>query len=234
MKKIYKVTAAQLTTLQNGGSITVGDTTYTYETGADVAYVVVDPSHPEYVLSQTNNNLQLKKNGTVVSDITVAFASASGYSTKARNLEYDMTATGVGEETLHFNLYDGGTISGETIFETKVQATGGVMAGADSGIYFTPNTNALRMYATSTNNYVVNLDCPHGQLFQFADNYNTSNRSLFPGTTKEYDLGSSGAFWQNLYLSGDLSDGTNSISVANIASKEYVAQQINALTTTLY
>ena len=116
MKKIYKVTQAQLATLQNGGSITVGDTTYTYETGSDVAYVIVDPSHPDYALTQTDNKLQFRKNGTVADSLTVDFSKASSYATKARNLEYDERETGVGAETLHFNLYTGGTVKGLTTF----------------------------------------------------------------------------------------------------------------------
>ena len=117
MKKIYKVTQAQLATLQNGGSITVGDTTYTYETGSDVAYVIVDPSHPEYALTQTDNKLQFRKNGTVADSLIVDFSKASSYATKARNLEYDEGETGVGTETLHFNLYTGGTVKGLTTFK---------------------------------------------------------------------------------------------------------------------
>ena len=117
MKKIYKVTQAQLATLQNGGSITVGDTTYTYETGSDVAYVIVDPSHPEYALTQTDNKLQFRKNGTVADSLIVDFSKASSYATKARNLEYDESETGVGTETLHFNLYTGGTVKGLTTFK---------------------------------------------------------------------------------------------------------------------
>lgn len=35
--------------------------------------------------------------------------------------------------------------------------------------------------------------------------------------------GGSMKYWNNLYLSGNLSDGTNSISIANIASKSYVS-----------
>ena len=221
MKKIYKVTQAQLKTLQEGGTITSGGTTYSYETGEDVAYIVVDPTSPEYRLAQDNDSVQLMKDGTVVSDLSVAYADRSGYSTFSHTLVYPDTDNA----NYTFNLYDGGTIAGETTFETKVQATGGVMAGADCGVYFTPNTDTLRMYATSSNDYVVNLDCPNGRLFTFSDAANISSRNFIPGTTKTHDLGSSGAFWQNLYLSGNLSDGTNSTSVANIATKSYVTSQ---------
>lgn len=214
MKKIYKVTQAQLKKLQEGATITVDGTTYSYETGDNVAYIVVDPTSPEYRLAQDNDSIQLMKDGTVVSDLSVAYADRSGYSTFAHTLVYPDTDNAY----YTFNLQDGGTIAGETVFETKVQAQDGVMAGEDSGIFFTSKVNNLRMYATSTNNYVVNLDCPSGRLFTFSDAANISSRNFIPGTTKTYDLGSSGAFWKNLYLSGNLSDGTNSVSVANIAT----------------
>lgn len=88
MKKIYKVTQAQLKTLQNGGTITVGGVQYTYETGEDVTYVVVDPSSPEYKLEQIDDKVELLKNGTVVSDLSIAYADRSGYSTYSRTMVY--------------------------------------------------------------------------------------------------------------------------------------------------
>ena len=47
--------------------------------------------------------------------------------------------------------------------------------------------------------------------------------SLKTGThtpiSNSYDLGSTSRFWKNLYLTGNISDGVNTVSVANIASK---------------
>ena len=46
---------------------------------------------------------------------------------------------------------------------------------------------------------------------------------LRPGLSNKSDLGTSSTLWKNLYLSGVLSDGTNSIAVANIANKNDIA-----------
>lgn len=42
---------------------------------------------------------------------------------------------------------------------------------------------------------------------------------ITPDTSNTYDIGRSGVYWKDLYLSGVLSDGTNSIAIANIAKK---------------
>lgn len=43
--------------------------------------------------------------------------------------------------------------------------------------------------------------------------------SWVPEGTSTYDLGSASNYWKNLYLTGNISDGANTVSVANIASK---------------
>ena len=45
-----------------------------------------------------------------------------------------------------------------------------------------------------------------------------------PDTSNTYDLGRSGVYWKDLYLAGNLSDGTNSISIANISKKSTIAE----------
>lgn len=107
MKKIYKVTQAQLKTLQNGGTITVDGVQYTYETGEDVTYVVVDPSSPEYKLEQIDDKVELLKNGTVVSDLSIAYADRSGYSTYSHTMVYPNTDS----PDYVFSLNDGGWLS---------------------------------------------------------------------------------------------------------------------------
>lgn len=47
---------------------------------------------------------------------------------------------------------------------------------------------------------------------------NTSS-SVLPSANSTKDLGNSSYRWRNIYLSGNLNDGTNTISVANIANK---------------
>ena len=43
--------------------------------------------------------------------------------------------------------------------------------------------------------------------------------SQIPRNSSSYDLGNSTKYWQNLYLTGNISDGVNTVSVTNIASK---------------
>ena len=43
--------------------------------------------------------------------------------------------------------------------------------------------------------------------------------NAIPLVTNSYDLGSNTNYWKNLYLTGNISDGANTVSVANIASK---------------
>ena len=53
-------------------------------------------------------------------------------------------------------------------------------------------------------------------VFQFYDTIIKSPKDNYA------DLGVSGNRWKNLYLAGNLTDGTNTITVANIPSKQYV------------
>ncbi len=53
--------------------------------------------------------------------------------------------------------------------------------------------------------------------------------SVKPISPLYYDLGSEAYLWKNLYLGGTMSDGTNSVTIANIATKDYVATQIGTV-----
>lgn len=86
--KIYKVTNAQLKTLLEKGSITVGGTTYNYN--SEDVYVVTD-GFPEYRMSVDDSRsdiINLTKDGTVVATATiddVAFAKKSNTSQSLQN-----------------------------------------------------------------------------------------------------------------------------------------------------
>lgn len=157
MKKIYKVTQEQLAKLQNEGFIVVDGTTYNYETGSDVAYIVVDPSHPEYALTQTDNYLQFRKNGTVVDSLKVDFSKASSYATKARSLEAtDIMHVG---DTLYFDLWDGGTINGNTTFNNNVIVKGNLSDETNSiaiaDIANKSHTHDIKLEKSSTSGTIL-------------------------------------------------------------------------------
>ena len=70
-------------------------------------------------------------------------------------------------------------------------------------------------------------------IFRFGDNSdgngaavlakNSSNRFFRPGTNNESDLGTTSIKWKNLYLAGVLSDGTESVAIADISKKSDIA-----------
>lgn len=47
-----------------------------------------------------------------------------------------------------------------------------------------------------------------------------SSKIFYPGQNGQYSLGTSNSKWNNLYLSGNLSDGTNEVAVNKIANKD--------------
>ena len=57
--------------------------------------------------------------------------------------------------------------------------------------------------------------------------------TIYPSADNTYDLGITSYRFKNLYLAGDLSDGTNSVAIANIASKSEIPTSlpIETLTT---
>ena len=51
------------------------------------------------------------------------------------------------------------------------------------------------------------------------ENSTYCNANWTPDTSNTYSLGRAGIYWKDLYLTGNISDGTNSVSVANISTK---------------
>ena len=68
-------------------------------------------------------------------------------------------------------------------------------------------------------NYDATVNCANGMLWTFADGGNSSNRNLIPETDAARSLGTSSKRWSNVYVSGTLSDGTNSASVSTLNNK---------------
>lgn len=87
---------------------------------------------------------------------------------------------------------------------------GGTMTGS---IYHTADfrfraVNGIFRFGTSANENQVAVLAGNGTTWFFR-----------PGSSNKSDLGTSSVRWKDLYLAGVLSDGTNSIAIANIASK---------------
>ena len=80
---------------------------------------------------------------------------------------------------------------------------------------FFGNTNS-GMRIINGSNYYATVNCANGMLWTFADGGNSSNRNLIPETDAAISLGTSSKRWSNVYVSGTLSDGTNSASVSEL------------------
>ena len=100
------------------------------------------------------------------------------------------------------------TITGAKRFSANMMASTIMNYSGFSSITF--DTNTLNLFANSL--IYVNAN------------------SFVPSTDDRTNLGSSSMKWKNLYLSGNLTDGTNSISVANIVNKQDATD--NSLNTT--
>lgn len=99
-------------------------------------------------------------------------------------------------------------ISGQKTFLSQLR----VKRPADGGGYFYVSPDG--------NGYNVKIGFSSGGEIMIHNGGIQPNRSILP--TGSIDLGSSTNKWKDLHLSGNLTDGTNSISVANIANKNNV------------
>lgn len=84
-------------------------------------------------------------------------------------------------------------------------------------IYFGNGNGGMRILSGS--NYYATVNCASGMLWTFADGGNSSNRNLNPEQDATRTLGTSSKRWKDLYLSGNLSDGTNSASISTLNNK---------------
>lgn len=92
----------------------------------------------------------------------------------------------------------------------------------------TSNSYVAEISTDATNN--INMVTP--------SNVNISALSLLPQTNNSLDIGSSSKAIKDLYIAGNLSDGTNSISINNIANKndlgDYVKRTVISTTDSVY
>lgn len=90
-------------------------------------------------------------------------------------------------------------------------------------IFFGNTNNGMRI--ANSSNDCATVNCANGLLWTFADGGNSSNRNLIPETDNARSLGTSSKRWSNVYVSGTLSDGTNSASISDLMKSEvpYIA-----------
>ena len=78
-------------------------------------------------------------------------------------------------------------------------------------IYY--NANSSITWSLRQNQY-SNLEFAYNNIGLFS----IGTSGFFPNSNNARDLGTSGLKWRNIYFSGNLSDGTNAVSVAQLAS----------------
>ena len=103
------------------------------------------------------------------------------------------------------NLSSNQTINGLKTFKNNIVVTGGkgLRFNSQDAYIFTAN-KLYRFFGASTSETIAVM----------ADS--GSDNFLRPGTTDKLTLGTSTYKWKDLYLSGNLSDGTNNITVAEL------------------
>lgn len=84
-----------------------------------------------------------------------------------------------------------------------------------SGKYYL-GTNKY-IYLDSSNRIVLSNNGDRLKIDSLGNVWYVAN--AIPLVTNSYDLGSVSNYWKNLYLTGNISDGANTVSVTNIASK---------------
>lgn len=123
----------------------------------------------------------------------------------ARKSVQELIEENVPDLSNYVNLDGEQTITGQKTFGASIKFS----SSGTKALYY-GNTNFLE--------YSLNNGMKIGETSMAIGVRNT----LYPNTTNRYSLGRSSNKWQNLYLAGKLTDGTHSISVANIQPKVVV------------
>lgn len=110
-----------------------------------------------------------------------------------------------GSEVL--NLLDNQTITGVKTFNNNIKLTGGFgLNFTDQDSIISSTTKTFRFGSSTNDNSSVAVLADKDETVAY----------FRPGVNKKFTLGSTGYMWKDLYLSGNLSDGTNNITVAEL------------------
>lgn len=156
--------------------------------------------------------------GTTIGTLTLADASIT-----------DSGGTvGFGSDTISTSgSIEGGSVSGTTvsggnltIASGSISDTSGNISLGDDNLSTTGiitaervNVNNIRLdgntvSSTDTNGNVI-IDPNGSGLIEFG-------AAIFPTTTSEWDIGKTGNVWNDLWIDGNIQDGTNTFSIANL------------------
>ena len=110
--------------------------------------------------------------------------------------------------------------------DTAQDITGDKTIKNTLGLKFERKNSSTIIGQIMANGTSFQIQAKNGGQVYFPTNLNSTVQirdNLIPYTNNNGDLGSSSYKWKDLYLSGVLKDGTNSISIANIADKSTLA-----------
>lgn len=174
--------------------------------------ITADSSNTYDIGRKTVNWRDLYISGAIkdsASDYGAVVPSTSGWTANRTIslLESDQTFSGA--NTFNGNV-DVGTYTGPYPTVT--------FKGANSGrsVAFQAENYKFKIMANTSSNVIGWIDTSKDG---GTDNYTYNLQYVHPKTNDRYDLGTSSLKWKNLYLSGNLSDGTNSVTVADIVGK---------------
>lgn len=187
----------------------------------DVIYVTETDVPDRWVYSHTSSQAVLYKMETAkvpVSDVKINGTSviSNNQVDIITNTAYDSTSNKIAtmNDLTDFVTTDTTqSISGEKTTTNKLYFQNSSGAG----------NNKLAIY--NDNGYNAKIKMGSTENIRLLTSYTQFGAAITPITTSGLDLGHSSYLWKDLYLSGNLTDGTNSISIANIVAKQ------NALTT---
>lgn len=174
-------------------TITYKDKEYTLKTG-DI-FLIVDVNVPDYWFSL--DDMKLFKMETMKVDLT-----------KYVDVETDQN------------------IGGNKTFSNQIIAPNGVKVGTDQSANNTKGVvlgNSAKIGANNDGTLAIMANNEIIIRPFFSNNAKNgiqlSSNILYPTVSNWVDLGHSSKFFRNLYLSGNLNDGTNSIAIKDIANK---------------
>lgn len=117
----------------------------------------------------------------------------------------------------------------EVVDLTSDQTISGVKTFSTIKVKYPDKTNFFQI-SPDSNGYNVKFSFGNSVLMMLHNGGITNYRDILPDTNGTRNLGSSSASFKNAYISGYLSDGTNNVSVSDIANKSEVPTNTSQLT----
>ena len=211
--------------------------TVVYSLGSDVVYHPLDERFIPETIARVSQLGEGGGGGVAIVGITestepggsniITFSDGSTITIKNGNNGSDGSdgSDGAGGKSAYQYAKDGGYTGTEAEFATKLATaylplTGGTLTGAVT----LPNNTAIKSKNSSgAAQEVIRANGSDQIVLGAAGIWDliVSYHGLVPATTavNALDIGAGARRWRNLYLSGNLSDGTNNVKVADIAKK---------------